>query len=579
MKQWMIKRNPADLKKIVERYHISEIFAEVLVKRGLYDWNAIDDYLYPSMEKLHTAHDIYDLDPALEIIKEKIQMHRKIQVIGDYDVDGVMSTAILVLGLERLGADVSWRVPHRQRDGYGLRSYMVEQAQEKGVDTIITCDNGISAWDAVVCAKELGMTMIVTDHHDVPLDNETGEEQIPPADAVVDPKRKESRYPWREMCGAGLVYRLIAELYNDREDGKFLNELLSMAAIATVCDVVPLQQENRTIVSCGLEFLQHSTNRGLASLIRQLDLNRAVDSGCIGFRIGPCINAAGRLEDASTGVELMLAKDQEQADKLAGELIALNESRKDITARSTELAEKQIEEEGYLSQNVLVVFVEQCPESVAGIVAGRIKEKYYRPTMILTRSGDHLKGSGRSIPGYHMQQELNACGDLLLEYGGHAMAAGFSLEEKNLDILRDTLNQRCTLTQKDLTEKVTIDREVTLAEINGNLVRELNYLQPVGEKNEGALFARRGLEILSVKIRGKEGQVGSFMAVDQGKRYNLVDFRTDQCMKREICRKYSEQMWQDLVDGRATGCFMDIIYIPKINERYQELQYTIVDCR
>ena len=456
---------------------------------------------------------------------------------------------------------------------------MVEQAREKGIDTIITCDNGISAWDAVVRAKELGMTMIVTDHHDVPLDNDTGEERIPPADAVVDPKRKESRYPWREMCGAGLVYRLIAELYAGREDEEFLNELLSMAAVATVCDVVPLQRENRTIVSCGLEFLQHSTNKGLASLIRQLDLNRAVDSGCIGFRIGPCINAAGRLEDASTGVELMLEADQEKADKLAGELIRLNESRKDITARSTELAEKQIEEEGYLSRNVLVVFVEQCPESVAGIVAGRIKEKYYRPTMILTRSGDHLKGSGRSIPGYHMQQELNACGDLLLEYGGHAMAAGFSLEENKLDILRDTLNQRCTLTRKELTEKVTIDREVALAEIDGNLVRELNYLQPVGEKNEGALFARRGLEILSVKIRGKEGQVGSFMAVDQGRCYNLVDFRIDQCMKREICEKYSEQMWLDLIDGRARDCFMDIIYIPKINERYQELQYTIVDCR
>lgn len=579
MKQWMIKRNPADLKKIAERYRISEIFAEILVKRGLYDWNAMDEYLYPSMDKLHTVHDIYDMDTALDIIREKIKMHQRIRVIGDYDVDGVMSTSILVLGLERLGADVSWCVPHRQRDGYGLRGYMVEQACDDGVDTIITCDNGISAWDAVVRARELGMTMIVTDHHDVPLDNETGEERIPPADAVVDPKRKESTYPWREMCGAGLVYRLIAELYKGKGEEEFLEELLSMAAIATVCDVVPLQQENRTIVSCGLEFLQHSTNKGLASLIRQLDLNRAVDSGCIGFRIGPCINAAGRLRDASTGVELMLARDEEQADKLAGELIALNESRKDITARSTQLAQKQIEEEGYLKQNVLVVFVEQCPESVAGIVAGRIKEKYYRPTMILTRSGDHLKGSGRSIPGYHMQQELNACSSLLTEYGGHAMAAGFSLEERNLAALRETLNQRCTLTQKDLVEKITIDREVALDQITGDLVRELNLLQPVGEKNKGALFARRGVEILSVKIRGKEGQVGSFTAVDQGRRYNLVDFQIDQCMKREICAKYSEGVWEDLVNGRASGCLMDIIYIPRINERYGELQYTIVDCR
>ena len=275
----------------------------------------------------------------------------------------------------------------------------------------------------------------------------------------------------------------------------------------------------------------------------------------------------------------MLAEDHRESDAIAAHLIELNEERKDITARATEQAVKQIEEEGYLDQNVLVVFVEECPESVAGIVAGRIKEKYYRPTMILTRSGDHLKGSGRSIPGYHMQQELNACASLLLEYGGHAMAAGFSLEEEKLESLRDALNERCRLTPEDLIEKITIDREVALAEVSGNLVRELNLLQPVGEQNKGALFAKRGLEILSVKIRGKEGQVGSFMVRDQGRRYNLVDFQIDQCMKKEICAKYSEAVWESLEQGNASGCVMDIIYIPRINERYGELQYTIVDCR
>lgn len=579
MKQWMIKPNRADLSKIAARYRISEILAEVLVKRGLYDWDAMDAYLYPSMDKLHDVHDIYDLDHAVSIIRDKIDNNQKIQVIGDYDVDGVMSTSILVKGLRKLGGKVSWRVPHRERDGYGVRDYMAREAFEQGVDTIITCDNGISAVDAVACAKELGMTVIVTDHHDVPLDNETGQELLPPADAVVDLKRKDNGYPWRELCGAAVAYRLIEALFEGREESVFLDELLSMAAVATVCDVVPLQSENRIIVSRGLELLQNSTNKGLSSLIRQLELNREVDSGCIGFRIGPCINAAGRLQDASTGVELMLAEDQNEADAIAAHLIELNEERKDITARATEQAVKQIEEEGYLDQNVLVVFVEECPESVAGIVAGRIKEKYYRPTMILTRSGDHLKGSGRSIPGYHMQQELNACASLLLEYGGHAMAAGFSLEEEKLKALRDALNERCRLTPKDLVEKVTIDREVALAEVSGNLVRELNLLQPVGEQNKGALFARRGLEILSVKIRGKEGQVGSFTVRDQGRRYNLVDFQIDQCMKKEICAKYSEAVWESLERGNASGCVMDIIYIPRINERYGELQYTIVDCR
>lgn len=579
MKQWMIKPNRADLSKIAARYRISEILAEVLVKRGLYDWDAMDAYLYPSMDKLHDVHDIYDLDHAVSIIRDKIENNQKIQVIGDYDVDGVMSTSILVKGLRKLGAEVSWRVPHRERDGYGVRDYMAREAFEQGVDTIITCDNGISAVDAVSCAKELGMTVIVTDHHDVPLDNETGQELLPPADAVVDLKRKDNMYPWRELCGAAVAYRLIEALFEGREESAFLDELLSMAAVATVCDVVPLQSENRIIVSRGLELLQNSTNKGLSSLIRQLELNREVDSGCIGFRIGPCINAAGRLQDASTGVELMLAEEGKEADAIAAHLIELNEERKDITARATEQAVKQIEEEGYLDQNVLVVFVEECPESVAGIVAGRIKEKYYRPTMILTRSGDHLKGSGRSIPGYHMQQELNACASLLLEYGGHAMAAGFSLEEEKLKPLRDALNERCRLTPKDLIEKITIDREVALAEVSGNLVRELNLLQPVGEQNKGALFARRGLEILSVKIRGKEGQVGSFTVRDQGRRYNLVDFQIDQCMKKEICAKYSEAVWESLERGNANGCVMDIIYIPRINERYGELQYTIVDCR
>ena len=579
MKQWMIKRNPADLKMIAARYHISEILAEVLVKRGLYDWEAMDNYLYPSMDRLHSAHDIYDMDRALDMIRQKIQDGSKIEIIGDYDVDGVMSTSILVLGLRGLGADVSWRVPHRERDGYGIRSYMVQQAWEKGIDTIITCDNGISALDAVNRAKELGMTVIVTDHHDVPLDNDSGEEIIPPADAVVDPKRKQSIYPWKEMCGAGVAYRLIAELYEGKNRQSFLDELLSMAAVATVCDVVPLQGENRIIVSRGLEIFQNSTNPGMSSLIRQLELNRAVDSGCLGFRIGPCINAAGRLEDASTGVELLLTQDREQADALARKLITLNEQRKDITAKATEKAEKLIEQEGYLEKNVLVVFVEECPESVAGIVAGRIKEKYYRPTMILTRSGNHLKGSGRSIPGYHMQQELNACASLLLEYGGHAMAAGFSLEESNLELLRDQLNERCCLTQEDLVEKITIDREVPLAEVTGNLVRELNLLQPVGEQNKGALFARRGVEILSVRVCGKEGQVGNFTVMDRGRKYSLVDFQIDHCMKKEICRKYSEKMWHALEERRAAGCIMDILFVPKINERYGELQYTIVDCR
>lgn len=579
MKQWMIKRNGADLAKIAKRYHISEIFAEILVKRGLYDWEAMDDYLYPSVEKLHSAHDICDLDYAVQLIRQNIKEGKCFQIIGDYDVDGVMSTVILYLGLKRMGADVCWRIPHREKDGYGIRSYMAEQAYEKGVGVIITCDNGISATEAVEKAKELGMTVIVTDHHEVPIDNETGRQLLPKADAVVDAKRQDCEYPWKEMCGAGIAYRLVEVLLEEARDEKLLDELLSMAAIATVCDVVPLQRENRIIVSRGLELLGDSTNSGLSSLIRHLELRRGVDSGTIGFRIGPCLNAAGRLEDASLGVELLLERDRKRADELALRLIQLNEERKQITEDAVRDAVRTIEEENYLEHNVLVVYVEGCPESVAGIVAGKIREKYYRPTMIITSSRDRLKGSGRSVPGYHMQGELNRCKEYLIEYGGHAMAAGFSLKEEQLVPLRLALYENCTLKAEELVEKITVDREVALWENDENLVRELELLQPVGEKNEGALFARRGLEVLSVKLRGREGQVGSFRVLDAGRCYTIVDFDIRLHMKKVICDRYSENMWQDVVEGRGKGCIVDILYKPKINEMFGGLQYTVIDCR
>jgi single-stranded-DNA-specific exonuclease len=579
MKQWMIQPNHADLDKISARYGISPIMAEVLVKRGLYDWEAMDEYLYPKLEKLHSAKDMKDMEKGAAILHNKIAQKKKIQIIGDYDADGVMSTSILYLGLKKMGADVSWRIPHRQRDGYGIRDYMVIEAKKQGVDTIVTCDNGISAVEAVAKGKELGMTVIITDHHEVPTDPADGKEIIPPADAIINPKQTACRYPWKQLCGAGVAYRLVEVLAEDRFPKSFMEELLSMAAVATVCDVVPLQRENRIIVSNGLKFLQNSANPGLASLIRQLDLNREVDCGTLGFRIGPCINAAGRLEDAVLGVELFTQSQQQNTDELAAKLISLNESRKEMTQQAVEKALYLIETERYSEQNVLVVPVYECPESVAGIVAGKIREKYYRPTLILTMSGEKMKGSGRSIPGYHMQQELNKCKDLLLEYGGHAMAAGFSLKPEMLDELRNTLNKNCVLKPEDFVEKITIDREVPLGDITGNLVRELELLEPVGEQNRGAFFAKRKVEILSVRLCGKEKQVGSFRVADQGKRYQIVDFDVRLHMQKTICEKYSPHMWQEVLAGKAQGCVVDILYKPGINEKYGELQYTVIDCR
>lgn len=579
MKQWMMKRNGADLEKISQRYGISEILAEVLVKRGLYTWEDMDRYLYPDIDKLYSGDSMKDMEKAVQIIKDKVKEKKKIGIIGDYDVDGIMSTAILYMGLRQLGADVVWRIPHRTRDGYGIRGYMAEEAKEQGVDTLITCDNGISAVEAVGRAKELEMTVIITDHHEVPVDCVTGLETIPEADAIIDPKQKECLYPWKELCGSGVAYKLIEQLWGEEKEKGLKEQLLSFAAIATVCDVVPLTGENRIIVKNGLDLLQHSENTGLSALIRQLDFQRAVSSRDLGFRIGPCLNAAGRLEDAAKGVELLLEQDEQKADKLAGELIRLNEERKEMTSNAVEEAVEKIEKENYLKYPVLLLYLEHCSESVAGIVAGRIREKYYRPTMILTSSGKHLKGSGRSIPGYHMQQELNRCSELLLEYGGHAMAAGFSLGAQNLEELRKKLNQNCNLREEDFVEKIVFDREVPLGQVDGGLVRELELLQPIGEKNTGALFAKREIELCSVRVFGKENQIGRFQVKDQGRKFTMVDFDIELHIKQTVCARYSEMAWQELVEGNGSGYVVDVLYVPEINERYGDIQFRVVDCR
>lgn len=578
MKQWVQKKYDANLKMISDKYHITEIFAEILIKRGLYNWDAINGYLHPSMEGMYPPKQMKDIDKAARILRQKIREGKKIGIIGDYDVDGVMSTVILYLGLEKLGADVLWRIPHRVHDGYGIRGYMAREMAERGVDTLVTCDNGISAQDAVAQAKSLGMTVIITDHHEVPLDKETGREMIPPADAVIDPKQSGCAYPYKELCGSGVAYKLMEYLMGASCPDGWKEQLLSFAAVATVCDVVPLTGENRIIVKNGLENIQHSGNTGLAALIRQLDFHREICSGDLGFRIGPCLNAAGRLGDAAMGVELLLERDADRAENIASQLVALNEERKRMTAEAEEEAVAAVEEGGYLAAPVLVVCLEHCQESVAGIVAGRLREKYYRPVMILTYSGKHLKGSGRSIPGYHMQKALNQCSGLLLEYGGHAMAAGFSLETGNLEKLREQLNQNCSLQQCDFVEKIFFDREAAFGEIDEKLMEELRLLQPVGEKNPDALFARRAVEVCSVQIYGQADQIGRFRVRDEGKMYTLVDFDIRIHMKKTICEKYSQQAWETVLAGRGNS-LVDILYAPEVNARYGDIQYRVIDCR
>ncbi|MBR1742840.1 MAG: DHH family phosphoesterase, partial [Lachnospiraceae bacterium] len=394
MKKWMSKTYPADFKLIAEKYHISEILARLLVKRGLFDWESINRFLFPDLKNLRDPYQMKDFARAVEIIERAVRERKKIKVVGDYDVDGVTSTYILVQGIRLLGGDAGYRIPHRVKDGYGIRDYMAEEACREGCEILLTCDNGISAYDAVVRAKELGMKVVITDHHEVP--KKDGADVVPPADAVVDPKQQSCTYPFKELCGAGIAFKLMLALFERAEREDAAEEFLPFAALATVCDVVPLKDENRILVKHGLKLMNCPGNAGLCALVEAQELQREVNVGDLGFRIGPCINAAGRLADAKTGLELFLEQDAALAEKDSEELVALNEQRKAYTKTATDKAVQMIASDAFPQKKVYVIFLEDCHESIAGIVAGRLREKFFHPVIVLTRGERGLKGSGRS---------------------------------------------------------------------------------------------------------------------------------------------------------------------------------------
>lgn len=576
MKQWVTKGCGADLQRIAERYHISPVLAEVLVKRGLHNWEEMDGYLFEDMLRLPQASEMYGLTEAAELLQKKLAEGKSLRVIGDYDVDGVMSTYILCHGLERLGGVVSSRIPHRQKDGYGMRAYMAQEAYDAGVDTIITCDNGISATEAIDRAKALGMTVILTDHHEVP--SVDGEELLPAADVIVDPKQERESYPFRELCGAGVAYKLISYLYEQNNHAEWTEELLPFVALATVCDVVPLVGENRSLVKRGLALMQKTEQTGLRALIRELQFQREIVSSDLGFRIGPCINAPGRLQDAVKGFELFMETDAKEAENKARTLVELNQERREITRLAVEDAVQQIE--GSPLPPVLVVYLPTCHESVAGIVAGRLREKYYRPVFLVTDSGGQLKGSGRSIPGYHMQQALLARREDLLEFGGHAMAAGFSLRKDRLEILRQHLLEDCRLSDEDLIEKVYYDREVSLSELDTVLAQQLTWLEPTGEANPSAVFVKREALIGSVRMCGKDMHIAQIRFVEDEKAYQAVDFQGEERLGRVICRRYGEDVWEELKHGGAREKYrLTILFALEVNDRYGSIQLRLIDCQ
>ena len=503
----MVAAKRADFKGIGERFGIDQVTARIIRNRDVIGEKAIEKYLHGSRKDFYSPWLLKDMEKAVAILQEKIENRNRIRIIGDYDIDGVMSTYILLESLRGLGCDVDMMIPNRITDGYGINEHLIEQAWQEGRDTIITCDNGIAAVTQIRKAKDLGMTVIVTDHHEVPFEDLEGErkEILPPADAIVNPKQKACSYPFAGLCGAVVAMKVMEALYEKMApEVDLVDKMLPFAGIATIGDVMDLQDENRILVKEGLQRLHHTTNLGLQELIRVNNLEpENISPYHIGFILGPCLNASGRLDTAKRALQLLLADSREEAAVLAGDLKNLNESRKEMTAQGLEKAIEQVESTSMMEDMVLVVFLPECHESLAGIIAGRLRERYHKPSFVLTRGEEGVKGSGRSIESYSMYEKLCECKEYLTKFGGHPMAAGLSLEEENVERFRRKLNEQSGLTEEDLVEKVTIDVPMPIHYIRKDLVQELSLLEPFGKGNEKPLFAQKNLWVSQMRVFGK----------------------------------------------------------------------------
>lgn len=571
MERWVLLRKGADFEAIGKKYQISPRLACLIRNRDVIGEEAVDRYLNGTISDLYDGMLMKDMDKAIDILKEKILEDKKIRVIGDYDIDGVNATYILLEGLKRLGADVDSDIPDRISDGYGLNRHLVERAYEAGVDTLITCDNGIAAADEIAYGKEMGMTVIVTDHHEVPFDEHDGEKRyrIPPADAVMDPKQPDCLYPFKGLCGAAVAYKLMEALWESMgKDSADLDDLIENVAIATIGDVMDLEDENRIFVKEGLQMLRRTKNPGLKALIECTGIDKnSLNSYHIGFVLGPCINASGRLDTAKRALELLRAGTQKEADILAGDLKALNDSRKDMTEEAVKQAEEQVETTTISKDKVLVVYLPDCHESLAGIVAGRIRENYYKPVFVLTDAEEGVKGSGRSIDGYHMYEELNKCKELLTKFGGHRLAAGLSLPKENVGKFREMLNKKCTLTEEEMKEKVTIDMEMPFGCVTEGLVKELELLEPFGKGNTKPVFAARDVTLLGARILGKNRNVLKLQVQDvNGCRIEAMLFHHADDFLGKLEEQYGKTEVEALLKGRGRQIRISMTYYPDINE-------------
>ena len=503
MAKWVEIRKGADFQSIGEKFGISSLTARLIRNKDITEESEIRQYLYGGLSDLCSASVMKGIIPAVEILQKKIKEGASIRIIGDYDIDGVCSTYILLRGLTRAGAEVDTDIPDRKKDGYGLNEDLVKRAYDAGVDTIVTCDNGIAAVKEIAYAKSLGMTVIITDHHEL-------QEEIPPADVVVNPHQKNCPYPYKNLCGAGVAWKLVSALWEQLgvPEQELYEDLLLFAGFATVGDVMDLTGENRILVKEALKLLKTTSHPGISALIEVNEISRETISAFhIGFVLGPCINASGRLDTAKRALELLKTTDYEKALVKAAELKALNDERKSMTDDGVKQALDQIENSDMKRDRVLVIYLPDCHESLAGIIAGRIRERYYRPVFVLTRSQDGVKGSGRSIETYSMFEEMSKCKELYTKYGGHPMAAGVSMPEEHVEKFRKRLNELCTLTEKDLTEVVRIDIAMPFSYVSERLVEELSLLEPFGKGNSKPVFAAKGVQVLETRVLGKNQNV------------------------------------------------------------------------
>jgi single-stranded-DNA-specific exonuclease len=570
MENWVIKNKKADFGQIMQECGVSEVIARCLVNKGMTLPEEINAFLHPNIASMNAPVLLKDMKKACDLLAVKIKENKKIRIIGDYDVDGVVATYVLYQTLTKLGANVDYEIPDRIKDGYGININMVEEAHRCQIDTILTCDNGIVAMDQILRAKELGMTVIITDHHSL-VQLEEGGLLLPEADAIINPKQPDCEYPFKELCGAAIAYKLCQALSNQLhlKDGEALmEELLSYVAIATVCDVMDLVDENRIIVKHGLALLQKTQNKGLLALMDISGVEKEqLSTFHLGFVIGPSLNASGRLDTAKKGLELLLAGTEGEAVKLAEEVRELNEVRKQMTAENVEKAVQLINESALQYDKVLVVYLKDCHESIAGIIAGRVRERFHKPTIILTDAEGAVKGSARSIEQYNMIEELSKCRELFIKVGGHPMAAGMSLLHENVEPLRKFLNTNTELTDEMLIPKISIDIHLPLGYITETLVQELRQLEPFGKGNEKPLFAEKALKIKSAFVIGKNASGIRFRMENQyGKEMEAIYFGDVNAFFRYLGDTYGVEEAEKLKTGRSSNILLTITYYPRINE-------------